>query len=99
MGFPESPSVSSSLHAAAPRSVTHNNDHNHLFIIRFIVLRFFEGYLVTSVVSALGRVIDSVLTLPKRSVTDISSVEDAEEADEILGLTPAGLLAGQEDED
>ena len=66
MGFPESPSVSSSLHAAAPRSVTHNNDHNHLFIIRFIVLRFFEGYLVTSVVSALGRVIDSVLTLPKR---------------------------------
>ena len=48
----------------------------------------------------MGRIIDSVLTLPKRSVTDISSVEDAEEAvtsnicmQEVEGKVSVPLLA------
>ena len=35
----------------------------------------------------------------ERKLKDIDALEDAEEADEVLGLTSAGLLAGQEDED
>ena len=35
----------------------------------------------------------------ERKLKDIDALEDTGQADEILGLTSAGLLADQEDED
>ena len=35
----------------------------------------------------------------ERKLKDIDALEDAKEVDEVLGLTSAGLLADQEDED
>ena len=35
----------------------------------------------------------------ERKLKDIDALEDADQADEILGLTSASLLADQEDED
>lgn len=35
----------------------------------------------------------------ERKLKDIDALEDADQVDEILGLTPAGLPTDQEDED
>ena len=49
-----------------------------------------------------GKTVEGIITtrtnVMERKLKDIDALEDAEEADEVLGLTSAGLLAGQEDE-
>ena len=50
-----------------------------------------------------GKTVEGIITtrtnVMERKLKDIDALEDAKEADEILGLTSAGLLADQEDED
>ena len=50
-----------------------------------------------------GKTVEGIITtrtnVMERKLKDIDALEDAREADEILGLESAGLLAGQEDED
>ena len=50
-----------------------------------------------------GKTVEGIITtrtnVMERKLKDIDALEDAEEADEILGLTSAELLAGQKDED
>ena len=50
-----------------------------------------------------GKTVEGIITtrtnVMERKLKDIDALEDAEEADEILGLTPADLLTDQEDED
>mgnify|MGYP000078483919 FL=1 len=50
-----------------------------------------------------GKTVEGIITtrtnVMERKLKDIDALEDAREADEILGLEPADLLAGQEDED
>ena len=49
-----------------------------------------------------GKTVEGIITtrtnVMERKLKDIDALEDAEEADAILGLESAGLLAGQEDE-
>ena len=49
-----------------------------------------------------GKTVEGIITtrtnVMERKLKDIDALEDAEEAGEVLGLTSAGLLAGQEDE-
>ena len=50
-----------------------------------------------------GKTVEGIITtrtnVMERKLKDIDALEDAEEADEILGLTSASLLADQKDED
>ena len=50
-----------------------------------------------------GKTVEGIITtrtnVMERKLKDIDALEDVREADEILGLESAGLLAGQEDED
>ena len=50
-----------------------------------------------------GKTVEGIITtrtnVMERKLKDIDALEDAEEADAILGLASAGLLADQEDED
>ena len=50
-----------------------------------------------------GKTVEGIITtrtnVMERKLKDIDALEDAEEADEILGLTSAELLADQKDED
>ena len=50
-----------------------------------------------------GKTVEGIITtrtnVMERKLKDIDALEDAGQADEILGLTSAGLLADQEDED
>ena len=50
-----------------------------------------------------GKTVEGIITtrtnVMERKLKDIDALEDAEEADAILGLTSAGLLADQKDED
>ena len=50
-----------------------------------------------------GKTVEGIITtrtnVMERKLKDIDALEDADQADEILGLTPAGLSTDQEDED
>ena len=50
-----------------------------------------------------GKTVEGIITtrtnVMERKLKDIDALEDADQADEILGLTPAGLPTDQEDED
>ncbi len=50
-----------------------------------------------------GKTVEGIITtrtnVMERKLKDIDALEDARQADEILGLAPAGFLADQEDED
>ena len=50
-----------------------------------------------------GKTVEGIITtrtnVMERKLRDIDALEDADQADEILGLTPAGLPTDQEDED
>ena len=50
-----------------------------------------------------GKTVEGIITtrtnVMERKLKDIDALEDAGQADEILGLTSAGILADQEDED
>ena len=50
-----------------------------------------------------GKTVEGIITtrtnVMERKLKDIDALEDADQADEILGLTSASLLADQEDED
>ena len=50
-----------------------------------------------------GKTVEGIITtrtnVMERKLKDIDALEDADQADEILGLTSAGLLTDQEDED
>ena len=50
-----------------------------------------------------GKTVEGIITtrtnVMERKLKDIDALEDAKEVDEVLGLTSAGLLADQEDED
>ena len=50
-----------------------------------------------------GKTVEGIITtrtnVMERKLKDIDALEDADQADEILGLTPASLLTDQEDED
>ena len=50
-----------------------------------------------------GKTVEGIITtrtnVMERKLKDIDALEDADQVDEILGLTPAGLPTDQEDED